>query len=113
MNLIPVTRAPNLPAQKRLSRCAPPLTMIAFPKRFETWIKRASLGVGCASFAFAANASPEQPNILVIMADDLGYETIGAYGGLTFSTPELDRMASEGVRFSHTYTSPVCTPSRM
>ncbi len=54
-----------------------------------------------------------RPNVVIIMADDMGYETIGAYGGLDFETPRLDQMAAEGVRFSRMYTSPVCTPSRM
>ncbi|MCP4313732.1 MAG: sulfatase-like hydrolase/transferase [Bacteroidetes bacterium] len=47
------------------------------------------------------------------MADDLGYETIGAYGGISYRTPEIDRMASEGMRFDHCYAQPLCTPSRV
>ncbi|MBT63317.1 MAG: hypothetical protein CML13_08925 [Puniceicoccaceae bacterium] len=58
-------------------------------------------------------AEETRPNIVIIMADDLGYETVGAYGGLDFETPRLDQMADEGVRFSRMYTSPVCTPARM
>ncbi len=62
-------------------------------------------------------AEPEgkavKPNILFIYVDDLGYEGVGSYGGLDFSTPNIDRMASEGVRFSRTYASGVCTPSRV
>ncbi|WP_235951837.1 sulfatase-like hydrolase/transferase [Crateriforma spongiae] len=54
-----------------------------------------------------------RPNIVLIFADDLGYETLGCYGGLDFQTPRLDRMAMEGLRFSRAYTSPVCTPSRV
>jgi arylsulfatase A len=52
-------------------------------------------------------------NVIVIMADDLGYETIGANGGSSYNTPELDRMASEGMRFEHCYAQPLCTPSRV
>ena len=52
-------------------------------------------------------------NVIVIMADDLGYETIGAYGGSSYHTPEIDRMASEGMRFDHCYAQPLCTPSRV
>ncbi|QDT39011.1 sulfatase-like hydrolase/transferase [Stratiformator vulcanicus] len=55
----------------------------------------------------------DRPNFVLLFADDLGAETLGCYGGLEFETPELDRMAAEGVRFSRAYTSPVCTPSRM
>ena len=47
------------------------------------------------------------------MADDLGYETIGANGGSSYRTPEIDRMASEGMRFEHCYAQPLCTPSRV
>lgn len=58
-------------------------------------------------------AELERPNILLILADDLGYEALGCYGGREFKTPNLDRLASQGMRFSRAYTSPVCTPSRM
>lgn len=55
----------------------------------------------------------ERPNIILIMADDLGYETIEANGGSSYRTPELNRMASEGMRFEHCYAQPLCTPSRV
>lgn len=61
----------------------------------------------------AQKAGPNAPNFVLLFADDLGYETLGCYGGKEFSTPHLDRLASEGMRFSRAYTSPVCTPSRM
>lgn len=57
--------------------------------------------------------SDPSPNILLIVADDLGYEQLGSYGGLGVKTPNLDAMADRGVRFSRAYTSGVCTPSRM
>jgi arylsulfatase A len=53
-----------------------------------------------------------RPNIVLIMADDLGYECIGANGGTSYRTPNLDRLASEGVRFEHAYATPLCTPTR-
>tara|TARA_R110002072_G_scaffold13481_2_gene56909 strand:- start:124400 stop:127723 length:3324 start_codon:yes stop_codon:yes gene_type:complete len=58
-------------------------------------------------------AGPDAPNILLLFADDLGYETLGCYGGQDFETPHLDRLAANGMRFTRAYTSPVCTPSRM
>jgi len=62
-------------------------------------------------------ASPERarekPNIILIMADDLGYECIGANGGISYETPVLDRMAAKGVRFENCYAQPLCTPSRV
>lgn len=56
---------------------------------------------------------PNPPNILLLFADDLGYETLGCYGGEDFATPHLDRLAGQSMRFQRAYTSPVCTPSRM
>jgi len=47
------------------------------------------------------------------MADDLGYECLGAYGGTSYRTPVLDKLAVEGVRFDHCYSQPLCTPSRV
>ncbi len=63
--------------------------------------------------AFVPAAAAERPNVLLIFADDIGYEALGCYGGLDFETPNLDRMANEGLRFSRAYTSPICTPSRV
>jgi len=61
----------------------------------------------------AKPARAAAPNILLLFADDLGYEALGSYGGLDFKTPRLDSFARESVRFSRAYTSAVCTPSRM
>ncbi len=61
----------------------------------------------------AKGASPERQNIVLIMADDLGYECIGANGGTSYKTPEIDKLAGEGVRFEHCYSQPLCTPSRV
>src|SRR6056297_3028083 len=55
----------------------------------------------------------DPPNILLIVADDLGYEKLGCYGGLGTRTPNLNRLAREGMRFIRAYGSPVCTPTRM
>ncbi|MEM1443445.1 MAG: sulfatase-like hydrolase/transferase [Verrucomicrobiota bacterium] len=54
-----------------------------------------------------------RPNILFILADDLGYEMLGSYGSLEVETPRLDQLAREGMRFSRAYGSAVCTPTRM
>jgi len=56
---------------------------------------------------------PGKPNVVVILADDLGYETIGANGGTSYRTPRLDQLATNGVRFEHCYVQPLCTPTRV
>jgi arylsulfatase A len=64
-----------------------------------------------AGTAFAAPS--RKPNIVMIYADDLGYGDLGCYGHPTIRTPNLDRMAREGMRFTQWYSAaPVCTPSR-
>lgn len=55
----------------------------------------------------------QRPNIILIMADDMGYETVGCNGGIEYATPNLDNMAARGVRFSQCYSQPLCTPSRV
>ena len=57
--------------------------------------------------------SDKQPNIVLIMSDDLGYEVIGANGGTSYATPRLDRMAREGMRFEEAHVMPLCTPTRL
>ncbi len=59
----------------------------------------------------AAQAS--RPNIVLIMADDMGYECVGSNGGSTYTTPQLDKLAGGGMRFLHCHSQPICTPSRV
>jgi len=68
----------------------------------------------CARFAFAQPpASQAPPNILLIVADDLGYGDLSAYGHRVLKTPSIDRLAGEGLRFTSYYAaSPLCSPSR-
>ena len=61
----------------------------------------------------AAQRHSELPNIVLINCDDLGYGDLGCYGSTVNDTPEIDRMASEGMRFTDFYAaSPLCSPSR-
>ncbi len=55
----------------------------------------------------------DSPNILLIMADDVGIEGLGCYGGTSYKTPHLDQMAAEGLRFTRAYSQPLCTPTRV
>lgn len=65
-----------------------------------------------ATFCSSAFAQ-SRPNIVLIMADDMGYECLSANGSLDYKTPELDALAAGGVRFEHCYAQPLCTPSRV
>ncbi len=60
-----------------------------------------------------ASAQDGPPNLLVIMADDIGYENFSCYGSKVYSTPNIDRLAAEGIRFDHAHSQPICTPSRV
>ena len=67
---------------------------------------------GATRHARAAD-TPARPNIIFILADDMGYNDLGSYGAKLVKTPRLDRMAAEGVRFTRHYAgAPVCGPSR-
>jgi len=54
----------------------------------------------------------KSPNIVFILVDDMGTEVLGCYGGTTYQTPNIDRLALTGIQFNHCYSSPVCSPSR-
>ena len=63
--------------------------------------------------ALSVSVAARPPNILVILADDLGYSDIGVHGGKVVPTPHLDALAASGVRCSNGYVSaPICAPSR-
>lgn len=75
-----------------------------------------SLGL-CLVFqtvAFGAAGEPAgRPNVILIMADDFGYECVAANGGQSYQTPNLDRLAAGGVRFENCHVQPLCTPTRV
>ena len=61
----------------------------------------------------AVNVPPPKPNIILIMADDFGYEGVTANGGQSYQTPHLDRLAATGMRFEQCHVQPLCTPTRV
>jgi len=71
------------------------------------------------SFAMGSNravqaASRTLPkNIVLILADDIGIEGLGCYGGTDYPTPNLDQLAAQGLRFTHAYAQPLCSPTRL
>jgi arylsulfatase A-like enzyme len=75
-------------------------------------LTRRSFVAGAPAAVFAQKRD-NPPNVLLIMADDLGQECLGCYGGTSYRTPNLDRMAATGVKFTHAYAQPLCTPTRV
>jgi arylsulfatase A len=57
--------------------------------------------------------SAASPNVILIMADDFGYECVTANGGTSYQTPHLDRLAEGGARFTQCHSQPLCTPTRV
>jgi len=74
--------------------------------------------LGCTGLVYLASLlltygqTTRKPNILVILADDLGYSDLGCYGNRVHQTPHLDQLASIGKQFTQAYAAPVCSPSR-
>ena len=62
------------------------------------------------SFASLHAGQNSRPNIILIMADDFGYECVTANGGQSYQTPNLDKLAATGVRFENCHVQPLCTP---
>ena len=62
--------------------------------------------------ASVAQGADRPPNVLIVLADDLGIECLNMYGGSSYDTPNLDRLAEQGMRFTHCFAHPYCSPSR-
>jgi len=70
-------------------------------------------GLATAGLLTSCRRPSRSPNIVLIMADDLGWECLGAYGSTRYRTPVLDGLAASGARFNHCYAQPLCTPTRV
>lgn len=71
------------------------------------------LAMLCSFGSHTASAAQRPPNIVLIMADDLGLGEVGCYGGKTIPTPHIDRLAAQGLKFTNAYSvSAVCAPTR-
>jgi arylsulfatase A-like enzyme len=76
-------------------------------------VAASALVAGVSAKSNGAQPPTQRPNVLYIMADDLGWGDLSCYGRPDYRTPNLDHLASEGMRFNHAYSaSPVCTPTR-
>ncbi|MGK0186728.1 MAG: arylsulfatase A [Verrucomicrobiales bacterium] len=61
----------------------------------------------------SANSAGTPRHVVLIMADDIGIECFGSYGGTSYETPHIDQLAANGLRFTHAYSQPLCTPTRL
>jgi len=68
--------------------------------------------IGCKSKSEVKKIANNHPNFIIIFADDLGYGDIGCYGSSNIKTPNIDKMADEGMKFTNFYAQTVCGPSR-
>jgi arylsulfatase A-like enzyme len=76
-------------------------------------LKKALLCLAFALLAYAP-AQSQQPNIIYIMTDDMGYGDLSGYGRQDYATPHLDKLASQGTKFVNAYSgAPLCTPTRV
>ena len=71
------------------------------------------LFVFIVSVSIKSAAHDRLPNIVLLMADDLGYECLSANGSTSYNTPVLDKLGKEGIRFNYAISQPLCTPSRV
>src|SRR5215218_1847736 len=78
------------------------------------WVWAAALLLAVLASSPATSADPPvRPNIVLILADDLGYGDLGCYGQQKIKTPNIDKLAKQGLRFTQFYSgSTVCAPSR-
>jgi arylsulfatase A-like enzyme len=73
----------------------------------------AAVSIWSSGVGFLQAQTPPKPNVIILLADDQGYQDLGCYGSPAIKTPRIDRMAAEGLRFTDFYVvAPVCTPSR-
>jgi len=77
------------------------------------FLRTAALSLAATAVLFSKSKHVEKPNIVLIMADDLGYECLSCNGSLSYRTPVLDGLAEAGVRFTNAYAQPLCTPTRV
>ena len=68
---------------------------------------------GLSLLSLKAQKNTPPPNIVMILADDLGFECVNSYGGTSYNTPNLTQLAQTGMQFENCHSQPICTPSRV
>jgi len=81
-----------------------------YPALMRNFLVAAGL-VCITSVSLLAASHPERPNIIVVLVDDMGFSDIGCYGG-EINTPNLDKLAADGLRFTHFHNTARCCPTR-
>src|SRR5579872_4370761 len=77
------------------------------------WLGVLALANALLGAQAVAADSPRKPNVVIILADDIGYGDVGCYGATKIKTPNLDKLAAQGLRFTDAHApSAVCTPTR-
>ena len=77
------------------------------------WAFLSLLAIVAISCSHETTTENQRPNIIFIMADDMGYECLSSYGNTDYQTPRLDQLAGSGIRFENFHSQPLCTPSRV
>lgn len=95
-----------------VTRCAPKTSHARLSGPKNMMLKFSPLVAGFVLAVASALAAPSRPNVLILLADDLGYADVGFNGAKDIRTPNLDRFAEDGVRLDRFYACPVCSPTR-
>ncbi|MBA4053715.1 MAG: twin-arginine translocation pathway signal protein [Marivirga sp.] len=83
-------------------------------QKFPGFFKMANTLISFLLAVACSHAQSQRPNIIYIMTDDMGYGDLSCYGNKAYSTPNLDKLASQGMKFVNAYSAaPVCTPTRV
>src|ERR1044071_4324638 len=91
-----------------------PMTRLARPSRRDVLAAGVAGAATVVAAPSLARAQAAHPNIIFIMADDLGYADLSCYGRRDYTTPNIDRLAAQGVRFTQAYAnSAVCSATRV
>lgn len=98
---------------KGMLMCRAPIIMENPSRLLDVFVLGVIASLPCASLAAHIAGAAERPNVLLVLADDMGIGDLGCYGGRVLKTPNIDRLAAEGIRFTRAYSgASVCAPSR-